>query len=572
MSRDETPEEVLGQAEPLVGTPAVRRRAAVLVTGPWLAGSSSVAAALRERTGAEVIEADELHPGESADVVVFVVSAAAPLTESDCAVLDSAAAHTDAVVAVVSKTDLHKDWREVLRDNRSRLAEHEPRYAAVPWVGAAAAPDLGVARVDDLVRQVSALRADADLDRRNHLRSWHFRLDRALTRYDAEAVGSGREAHATTLRRARTEEARRSRVDRSERTIALRSQLQQARVQLSYFARSRCASVRTELQEDAAAMTRAALPGFAPYVRARVGDVVGEVDDGVTEHFADVAVELGLPVDSAAGPGAPRAPEVGDPPLRSHRVENRLMMLLGAGFGLGVALTLSRLFTEVAPGLAVAGAVLCVVFGVAVTVWVVRMRGLLRDRAVLDRWVGEVTVALRACVDQIVATRVLAAETSLTAALAAEAEGSTRRAEARVAEIDAQLRAHAMATAQAGAARDRAAPVLRRARAVVGAALAAGSPPARVRVDPEDWVDADVTVATPTAADLLASRVPASGGPDDPAAVVPVGVGAADEPGAPPVVDEPDPDLDPELDPEPEGEPEKGRPPTFRTAAHGEPN
>ncbi|EUA43908.1 putative membrane protein [Mycobacterium xenopi 4042] len=38
------------------------------------------------------------------------------------------------------------------------------------------------------------------------------------------------------------------------------------------------------------------------------------------------------------------------PPLTSRRLETRLMTLLGAGFGLGVALTVSRLLANLAPG------------------------------------------------------------------------------------------------------------------------------------------------------------------------------------------------------------------------------
>ena len=82
-----------------------------------------------------------------------------------------------------------------------------------------------------------------------------------------------------------------------------------------------------------------------------------------------------------------------------------------------------------------------------VTVWVVGIRGLLHDRAVLDRWVTDVAATLRSTVEERVATRVLAAETALTSDLAArdEAEGAT--AADRVAEIDAELREHAVATA-----------------------------------------------------------------------------------------------------------------------------
>ncbi len=106
-----------------------------------------------------------------------------------------------------------------------------------------------------------------------------------------------------------------------------------------------------------------------------------------------------------------------------------------------------------------------------VTVWVVGIRGLLHDRAVLDRWVTDVAATLRSTVEERVATRVLAAETTLTSDLAArdEAEGAT--AADRVAEIDAELREHAVATAKAAVVRDRRVPPLQQALDAVRAEL-----------------------------------------------------------------------------------------------------
>jgi len=65
--------------------------------------------------------------------VVFVVSATAPLTESDCALLDAAAADTDAVIGVVTKIDVHRTWRDVLDGDRGIAAGHAARYAGMPW-------------------------------------------------------------------------------------------------------------------------------------------------------------------------------------------------------------------------------------------------------------------------------------------------------------------------------------------------------------------------------------------------------------------------------------------------------
>jgi hypothetical protein len=273
----------------------------------------------------------------------------------------------------------------------------------------------------------------------------------------------------TALRKNRDDILRGRRLSKSERTIALRSQIQQARVQLTYFARNRCASVRAELQEDAAGESRRRLARFESYVRTRAGEVVDEVDEGITTHLGDVATELDL---SAPEPPPPMPrPEVSKPPLKSRRLETQLTMILGAGFGFGVALAVTRLFAGLAPGLTVAGLVVGALVGLLLTVWVVGIRGLLQDRAVLDRWVSDVTAALRSTVEERVATRVLAAETSLTSDLSARDEVESVAAADRVAEIDAELREHAAATSKAAALRDRRLPPLQLALDAVRAEL-----------------------------------------------------------------------------------------------------
>jgi len=156
--------------------------------------------------------------------------------------------------------------------------------------------------------------------------------------------------------------------------------------------------------------------------------------------------------------------DVPPPPLKSRRQETVLMMLLGAGFGLGVALTLGRLVGGLAsrlnPGLAVAGAVGCVAIGLAVTFAVIRIRGLLRDRALLDRWAGDVTSSLQSVTEELVATRVLVAESLLSIALMARDEAENVQVADRVSVIDGELRAHAIATARAAAVRDREMPAV----------------------------------------------------------------------------------------------------------------
>src|SRR6202011_795883 len=154
--------------------------------------------------------------------------------------------------------------------------------------------------VGDLVAAVREQLADADLSRRNRLRAWECRLQTAADLYDREADGAGLGARFQALREQRSAILRERRLSKSERTIAMRSQTQQARVQLSYFARNRCASVRSELQEDAASLTKAKLPEFESYAGRRLNEVITEVDDGTTTHLADVAQGLGLTIDLPA--------------------------------------------------------------------------------------------------------------------------------------------------------------------------------------------------------------------------------------------------------------------------------
>lgn len=441
----------------------------VLVTGPRLAGVTAVAAALRDRlTAHAVVESAELRRGDAPVAVVFVVSATAPLTESDCAVLDGAAAGTDAVIGVVAKTDVHRTWREVLRADRTVLAAHDPRYATVPWVGAAAAPDIGAPDVDRLVEVLSHELADSTLETRNRLRAKRSQLTELSRRQDQVFAG-GRDGRVAQLREQRAALLRRHRLDRSRQTIALRGHSQQARLRLSHLVRNRCASVRADLQRDATATRRRTRAAFVTAVRQRVSALADEVDAAVTDRLAAVGAELGLPAVDLPAPPAPPG-DVPAPPLRPRRLETRLMTLLGAGFGLGVALTLSRLLADVTPG--PAAAAICAAAGVGLTAWVVGTRRLLQDRAVLERWVGEVLTGLRAALEERVATRVLVAESAFGGAAAERDIATGARIDDRVADIDRQIREHTAERTRALAARDRQLSAISRALAAVDAELA----------------------------------------------------------------------------------------------------
>jgi hypothetical protein len=216
------------------------------------------------------------------------------------------------------------------------------------------------------------------------------------------------------------------------------------------------------------------MPGFEAHTRERAAAVVTEVSEGTATQLDDVAQAVGVAMDLPALETLPTI-DIAPPPLQARRQETWLMLLLGAGFGLGVALTLSRLVVGLVPRmnpvLEIAGAVACVAIGLAVTFLVVKLRALLRDRALLDRWAGEVTSSLGSAVEELVATRVLAAESVLSTALNADDEEATAQVSDQVSAIDSELREHAIAAARAATVRDREMPTVQAALDAVRAEL-----------------------------------------------------------------------------------------------------
>ena len=340
--------------------------APVLVAGPARAGVSSLLARLRDRMPRfRFVESHEIADSTTSFVpsaLVLVVSATAPIGVVDCAAALTWAAHTDAVIGVVNKIDDHRAWRQVLAADRALLAAHAPRLAGVAWVGAAAAPRLGTAQLDAVVAALDRELSDPDLARRN----------------DARA----RQSVAAAVR---AEQAQ------------WRHRLHRERLDLTSAARRAGTDLRAELQVEARTATSRTRSAVVARMRRRWAEVLDQIDDEIAGRIAALG---DLPPASAP---AVRPP---DPPPRSRRLETQLMVVLGAGFGVGVALMVARL-----AGMPIAG----LVPGVAVAAWVVRARAVLHDRAVLDRWVVDAVELLRIELLDRVSTRLLEVDAAHTA-------------------------------------------------------------------------------------------------------------------------------------------------------------
>ena len=361
----------------------------VLVVGPRLAGVDGVIAAVRTHLpGVAVVGAEGFAREGAPDAVLAVVSAVAPVTESDWAPIAAAAARTDLMIGVVSKIDAHRGWRDVMEADRMLVAAGDTRRDSMPWVGVAAAPDLGEPCLGELVAVLRERLADPGLNRRNQWRSNEFRLQ---------------------SERARARSATASRAD----ALASRIVAQRTRLELLRCVRDRCSELRAELRDVAAAVPVGGSSDFEALVKAEAERAMVELDEDIASAVGAAATELGLDdhVGNALESGRRQDhPVVSRSPSSSRRLEGRLMTVLGVGFGLGIALASSRLLAGLAPSLSVAGLAAGAVAGLALVVWVVRVRGLLHDRALLDRWVTEVAANVRWHGEATVAERLLLAE------------------------------------------------------------------------------------------------------------------------------------------------------------------
>lgn len=330
-------------------------RPTILVTGPALAGVTAVAGALQVRLGPGYRVVECLGPGERSATVVFVSSAAAPMTDADAALLDDAAADTDAVVGAVSKIDVHRTWPQVLEANRNR-------YPHLAWVGVAADPQIGAARLDRLAGAVLAPLA---------------------------LCGRSRAA----------------------RTLLLRSRIQLARVHLAGQARALCANLRAELRQEAAGVPRGGVDAFCSRAHRRSTQVAAEFDATLSTTLPRL---VGLPAGPFSALSCP-ALESYLPRFGHPRSDDRLAVLLSVGFGLGVTFTVGRSLVYVVPAWWPAVVAGCISAGIALTFWVIRTRSLVAERAALDRWSAELAAGLRAALDDQLVIQLLAAETALAA-------------------------------------------------------------------------------------------------------------------------------------------------------------
>lgn len=187
--------------------------------------------------------------------------------------------------------------------------------------------------------------------------------------------------------------------------VDARVQLQRVRLQLITAGRARSVALRAEL----AAVPiggRGGAAAFRQRVHAALSALFAAADVESARALAEVSAVATTPWPIPALP---------DPPAGPRPDERRLSAVLGAGFGLGVALATMRLVSGLAGLPETDGVAWGVVVGLVLTGWVVVIRGRLQTRAALDRWVLESIAVVRQGAEDELARRYLDAQQQLNA-------------------------------------------------------------------------------------------------------------------------------------------------------------
>jgi Dynamin family len=401
----------------------------------------------------------------AATALLFVMDAGAPLTQGELSFLRRLADHVETVVFALTKVDLHRGWREILRANRALLAQHAPRFTDAEFHpvstrlfdSAAAAPNADVAIL--LREQSGVIGLQTALQRRvarragmlneaNLLRAVSTALAGLISGLEADerALASAEhgEASADALRERRDQLTTERRSSGRSWQLRLRGEIQRARVESLHEVGGQIRAAQAWFRraiDEADRTTLSQLPfqvdAALQLLPTRVGAALAHrlsrvIEAALAELFTPQ--ERGAVHAEFARRGTGRAAIVLRPPdKRPAGSEDKLLVAMGVSGGLSLgrlaALPLAGL--GAAAGLAVLPA--SIVLGLGAGWWMARTRRHAADKQHLKQWLADVLADARAALDQFVAEQLIDAEQQLSLALD-EALGR------RVAAIEDELR------------------------------------------------------------------------------------------------------------------------------------
>lgn len=423
------------------------RPAGVHLTGTAGSGRSELHHELSGILGSAV---DFVDSTARAAVVVIVVDASAPFGRVDVEQWRSALESTP-VVFVVNKTDVHRDWREVLAADGAVVAECVPRaveYSLHPTsvrlaqmgrdIGdAAMTSESGLGDVADRITAL-LLQAAALGSRRKYGAAVQDCVSsaRASIVAKARAVTGGSDTARLRARRAELVAERESLG--GDRRALLHNRIQRVRVEALHDAAEDLRALGAQFRQRTDRARRAELRHLPAHVAESAHDSQRRADAALTAAVSAVEAELGLsPMQAEARVESPVL-DIGEP-SRRRGIEDAVMIVVGASAGVGLG-RLAASPMALVPAFAVANTVITLLLGAALAWWLTRSRALVADRAHLRNWTQESLSRVRSAVEQRLLSRLLDAESALAAAVAAVDRDEVARIDVALADVDAELR------------------------------------------------------------------------------------------------------------------------------------
>jgi hypothetical protein len=166
------------------------------------------------------------------------------------------------------------------------------------------------------------------------------------------------------------------------------------------------------------------------------GRLQHEVESYTVAFDAAIATAVGIG-ERGGSVALPHFPD--DPAMRPRGNEERITVLVGASAGLGLG-RIAVIPLEMVPALDIASIPVTLVLGATAAWWLSRTRSIAADRAHARAWLAETMATVRAQWEQRVLNGLLDAEVDLGSAILAESRELVASAQARIAEIDIELR------------------------------------------------------------------------------------------------------------------------------------
>ncbi|MFW0794248.1 hypothetical protein AAFP30_10585 [Gordonia sp. CPCC 205515] len=398
-------------------------------------------------------------------IALMLLDPSSSIGDEERAAIEELRSRFGIVALVCTKIDVFWEWPRILRAHRGLLDPHEqlPVFAVSSLAAlSGAADESGIPAVLDWIRE--HLAAPDDLRReRARVAAALGALEHAeasITRAaDTDAAEIDAEA-LTRRRRAAVESRDRGRADR---LTAARTGLARARSQSMAEVASGCRALATAATTRCASLTATGVDDYVGWLRAEVTALGEHIEQAVDARIEEVRAVTTIGID--ADPGdivadseaelrrsedpAP-ASTFGRPvPTGRRGAEDAMLVIIGASTGVGFGRLIVAPMASVQT-LQWVSMPLTLLLGVAIAAWVIRVRRTSGLRAEIRGWTTDALGETRGRLEQLVASRMAAAEPRLLSQITRYHERRTRQVAAEIAGIDDQLRARRAGGAEQG--------------------------------------------------------------------------------------------------------------------------